>query len=101
MSGPTTLEFPMPTNSRLASLDQAREEAAYTLGVQAYLWGVPFVEYGKTAIAGLKAGAVGLNTFRKFSSLKTAQDRFVVTPNNVTIDAYGICDVTEEPVVVS
>jgi hypothetical protein len=80
--------------------DSARQEAAYTLGVQAYLWGLPFCEYSKTGIAGLKAGAVGLNTFRKYSELKTAKDRFVVTPNNVTIDAYGICDVSEEPAVI-
>jgi hypothetical protein len=82
------------------SAEQAREENAYTLGVQAYLWGVPFNEYSKTGIAGLKVGAVGLNTFRKYSELKTAKDRFIVTPNNVTIDSYGICDVSEEPAVI-
>jgi hypothetical protein len=101
MATQAIVESPTSTKLRPAPVDQAREEAAYTLGVQVYLWGVPFVEYGKTAIAGLKAGAVGLNTLRKFSALKTAKDRFVVTPNNVTIDAYGICDVTSEPVVVS
>ena len=74
------------------SAEQAREEAAYTLGVQAYLWGVPIVEYGKTGVGGLKARAVALNSFRKYPTLKTAKDRFVVTPNNVTIDGYGVCD---------
>ncbi len=101
MSARATAEFPSPAKLSLTPSDQAREDASYALGVQAYLWGVPFCEYGKTAIAGLKAGAVGLNTLRKFSSLKTAKDRFVVTPNNVTIDAYGICDVSQEPVVIS
>jgi len=97
----TATKPPGPGETGSIVFDQPREEAAYTLGVQAFLWGVPFREYGKTAIEGLRAGAVGYNTFRKYSSLKTAKDRFVVTPNNVTIDAYGICDVSEEPVVVS
>jgi hypothetical protein len=82
------------------SADKAREEAAYTLGVQAYLWGVPFVEYAKTGVGGLKSHAVALNGFRKYPALKTAKDRFVVTPNNVTIDGYGICDLTDEPAVI-
>jgi hypothetical protein len=81
-------------------IDGAREEAAYAIGVQAYLWGFPFVEYGKTLGGGLQVGAVGLNTFRKYAELKSAKDRFIVTPNNVTIDAYGAFDVTDEPVVV-
>ncbi len=33
--------------------------------------------------------------------LKTAADRYVVTPNNVSIDAYGLVDVSVEPVVIS
>ncbi len=82
------------------SPDEVREEAAYVVGVQAYLWGVPFVENGKTLVAGLKAGAVRTNSLRKFADLKTAKDRFVVTPNNVTIDGYGSFDAADEPVVV-
>lgn len=82
------------------SAEQAREEAAYTLGVQAYLWGVPIIEYAKTGVSGLKARAVALNSFRKYPGLKTAKDRFVVTPNNVTIDGYGVCDVKDEPAVI-
>lgn len=81
-------------------IDGAREEAAYAVGVQAYLWGVPFVEYGKTVDAGLKVGATAINTFRKYAELKSAKDRFVVTPNNVTIDSYAAFDVTDEPVVI-
>lgn len=82
------------------SAEQAREEAAYTLGVQAYLWGVPITEYAKTGVSGLKARAVALNSFRKYPALKTAKDRFVVTPNNVTIDGYGVCDLKDEPAVI-
>ena len=42
---------------------------------------------------------IGHNAFRKFDRLKTAGDRFVVTPNNLTIDAYAIVDVADGPVV--
>jgi hypothetical protein len=43
---------------------------------------------------------VGLNTYHRYATLKTAHDRFVVTPNNVTIDAYASYDVRQEPLVV-
>jgi hypothetical protein len=82
------------------SAEQAREENAYTLGVQAYQWGMPLVMDGLTAAAGIRADAAYINDFRKFDTLKTAKERFVVTPNNVTIDAYGIADLSHEPQVV-
>lgn len=80
------------------SAAQAREENAYTLGVQAYLWGFPLAEYGRTLPQAVKVGGAGWNAFRKFTALKTAKDQFVVTPNNVTIDAYCVFDVSEDPV---
>ena len=83
-----------------APTDAAREEAAYALGVHAYLWGFPLAEYGRTLPEAVKVGGVGWNSLRRFTALKTAKDRFVVTPNNVTIDAYGVYDATEEPAVV-
>ncbi|MBR0793179.1 DUF1254 domain-containing protein [Bradyrhizobium manausense] len=83
------------------SAEQAREEKAYAAGVQVALWGRPFVDSANTLGAGLKAGAVGLNYFRKFPNVKTAADRFVNTPNNVSLDGYGAADLTNEPVVVS
>ena len=82
------------------SSDQAREEHAYAIGVQTAIWGQPFVDNVHTLYAGLKAGAVGLNYFRKFPNLKTAADRFVNTPNNVSIDGYACADLSSEPVVV-
>jgi hypothetical protein len=47
-----------------------------------------------------RAGGAYLNDLRKYTELKTAKDRFVVTPNNVTIDAYPAMDLTVEPVVI-
>ena len=80
--------------------DQAREEYAYALGVQAYLWGYPLRYYALTLPKSVKVGGVYVNDFRKFPDLKTAKDRFVVTPNNVTIDGYCTFDVTDEPFVI-
>lgn len=80
--------------------DQATEENAYTLGVQAYLWGYPLYHYGVNTPKSVSIGASHINAFRKYTTLKTAKDRFVVTPNNVTIDAYGTYDVSKAPVVV-
>ena len=48
----------------------------------------------------VKVGGFYVNDLRKFTDLKTAKDRFVVTPNNVTIDCYACFDVTSEPLVV-
>ena len=80
--------------------EHAREENAYTLGVQAYLWGFPLHTFLVTGQAAGKVGASGVNTLRRYSELKTASDRFVVAPNDVTIDAYASYDVWKEPAVI-
>ncbi|WP_136476349.1 DUF1254 domain-containing protein [Pseudomonas sp. DG56-2] len=86
--------------SASVSAAQAREEQAYALGIQAYLWGYPLYHYLNSGEKAQKISAVGANSLRKYTSLKTAKDRFVVTPNNATIDAYGHLYLAEEPVVV-
>jgi hypothetical protein len=53
----------------------AREENAYTLGVQALLWGYPLVCYARTTEAGVRLGASHVNAFRLHTELKTAADR--------------------------
>lgn len=87
--------------SSTPSSDAIREEHAYLVGVQALLWGTPLVEYLHTMYDGMKAGAGYLNYLHKFSALKTAADRYVNTPNNVSIDAYGNAFLRNEPVVIS
>jgi hypothetical protein len=77
-----------------------REENAYTLGVQAGLWGYPLVDRVVGFAKALENKGIGHNSFRKFDRLKTAEDRFVVTPNNLTIDAYAILDLADGPVVI-
>ena len=82
------------------SPEQAKEENAYAVGVQAYLWGFPLHYYSRSSPKAVEAGGAYLNDFRKYSELKTAKDKFIVTPNNVTIDAYAEMDLTAEPVVI-
>lgn len=83
------------------SSDWIREEHAYAIGIQAALWGTPLSEYIRSMYEGIKAGAAYFNYLHKFSALKTAADRYVNTPNNVSIDAYGDAYLREEPVVIS
>jgi hypothetical protein len=94
----------MPVAVRMSadirSTDQAREENAYAVGLQACLWGFPLRYYGLSVPQTIKVGGSYVNDLRKFTELKTAKDKFVVTPNNVSIDAYSAVDTTSEPVVV-
>lgn len=82
------------------SAEQAREENAYAVGLQAYLWGFPLHYYSRSSPKSVEVGGSYINDLRKYAELKTAKDKFVVTPNNVTIDAYATLDLTVEPVVV-
>ncbi|MER6190109.1 DUF1254 domain-containing protein [Streptomyces cyaneofuscatus] len=76
-----------------------REENAYTLAVQAGLWGYPLGHRVEVWNKTLEVKGVGRNALRRFERLKTADDRFIVTPNNLTIDAYALIDTTHGPVV--
>jgi hypothetical protein len=89
-----------PATVQKMTAEQAREENAYAVGLQAFLWGYPLRFYGTILPPALEADGTRINELRKFPALKTAQDRFVVTPNNVTIDAYAAFDVTDEPTVI-
>lgn len=77
-----------------------REENAYTLGVQAGLWGYPLAHRVEAFPRALEVKGIGYNSLQKFGRLKSAEDRFVVTPNNLTIDGYAILDVADGPVVI-
>jgi hypothetical protein len=66
---------------------------------QVYLSQRPFVDYLRTI--GLAAGATHVNSWSRSADLKTVADRYVVTPNNASIGAYGLVDVSVEPVVIS
>ena len=50
-----------------------------------------------TTYARLKAGASYVNYWRKLDVRKTAKDKFVNTPNNVSLDGYGAGDLITGP----
>jgi hypothetical protein len=77
------------------------EERAYAVGLQAALWGRPFPEYLRMVPAALRAGGTSVNYLHKFTTLRTAADRSVRTPNDMAIEACGVADLTEEPLVVN
>lgn len=81
--------------------ETTKEELAYVTGVQAILWGRPLAESLGTHGGGLRVGGSHLSYLRMFDALKTAADRFVNTPNNVSIDSYGTADLTQGPVLLS
>jgi hypothetical protein len=84
-------------NSEVMATSKEREENAYTLGVQAGLWGYPLAHRVEAFPRTLEVKGIGRNSFQKFDRLKTAGDRFVVTPNNLAIDGYAILDVADGP----
>ena len=70
------------------------------IGVQAGLWGYPLATPGGRVPQLLsRRKALGHNSVSQFDDLKTAADRFVVTPNNLTIDATRMLDLVDGPVV--
>ena len=51
--------------------------------------GVPVVLLQPTEPKSIEVGGVYINDFRRFTELKTAADKFIVTPEYVAIDAYA------------
>lgn len=81
------------------SLDHAREEFAYALGLVGYIWGFPLQTYNRLIPEALRAGGTEVNTLRKLSRLRTAENRLLVMPSNVTLEAYAVLDLNREPIV--
>lgn len=91
--------------------DAAREEWAYALGLQAYVFGLPLVvydrEYGlRTRPAVIerirhKCPCAMVNALGHKKTLATAADVMPYTPNNDTVYSGGVLDVSEEPMILS
>lgn len=76
----------------------AREQLAFVLGVQAYIYGFPLVTMERIRRQSL-AQIGGLNAFRHRRRLATPQDRTVVSPNNDTVYSSAWLDLTREPLI--
>ena len=85
------------------SPEQAREELAYTAGLQAFLYGFPAVEMYRIRHRALYDPAnparAPVNTFQHRRALADASMRTVVAPNNDTLYSSAWLDVSREPVV--
>ena len=90
------------------SEEQVRESEAYTLGVQAVLWGMQWVKAGQTLRAfahgthppGPDQSALGVNVWGHMRSLMTHEDRNIETPNTETLYSVAILDLHESPIVI-
>lgn len=91
---------PQPVSPEdMMSLEQAREEIAYALGLEAYLWGFPLYTYCNALTDWLKSETVGLNTLRAPPRIPSALDGSVEA-TDVVLEARAAFDVSHEPVVV-
>ncbi len=83
--------------------EQARQEQAYTVGAQAFLYGYPMVELyrirHRAVFDAANADRTPLNTFRHRRELVDASMRTVVAPNNDTLYSSAWLDLGAEPVV--
>ncbi|MFD2370555.1 DUF1254 domain-containing protein [Brevibacillus sp. GCM10020057] len=75
----------------------AEEALAYSLGVQAYLYGYPLVAVAKTMGEMTRDGAL-LNQFVYSDALATPSYRGIVTPNSDTLYLNAWLDLSQTPV---
>jgi len=92
--------------------DQARETEAYTLGVQAVLWGTQWVKAGESYrlfTRPLPGGATrsafdslphGVNIWGHAQKLLAAEFRTIETPNTETLYSSAVVDLEDGPVVI-
>lgn len=90
---------PMDTDQRL----KAKENLAYTIGVQAYLYGYATVElyrtFYKQVLDPKRGHSIGVNEFNHIRKLATPKDTWVVTPNNDTLYSRAWLDLSNEPII--
>src|SRR5262245_39793990 len=83
--------------------EQAREENAYTIGVQAYIYGYPVVELYRLRYARVFDPANKnrglLNEFSHARRLKDPSDKQVIFPNNDTLYSSAFLDLAAEPLI--
>lgn len=91
--------------------DAAREEWAYALGMQAYVFGLPLVVYDREYSLRTRPAVIDrikhkcpcamVNALGHKQTLATAADVMPYTPNNDTVYSGGVLDFSEEPMILS
>lgn len=86
-----------------ATADETNEKLAYSIGVQAYLYGQPLMDLYRTFYESTLDPERGhdrtLNEFNPARVLTTPKDTWVVSPNSDTLYLRSYLDLTDEPVV--
>jgi len=96
----------VPTDADPA-LDLADEDLAFSIGVQAWIWGYPLVVSAATALVAtgtdrpLPNGHAPFNAFGHVAKLFKASDRDVVSPNGDTVYSSAFLDLKAGAVLVS
>lgn len=83
-----------------------RETYAYSLGMQAYVFGFPWAfladqRWQRTNPAGKAGFKAPMNQFAHSRELRTASHRLGGTPNNDTVYSFAWLDVSKEPLILS
>ena len=82
---------------------KAKENLAYTIGVQAYIYGYATVELYRTfyeqVLDPSRGHSIGINEFNHIRKLTTPKDTWVVTPNNDTLYSRAWIDLSNEPII--
>lgn len=103
MSAPATPDIPPKPAPAAMSADLAREEYAYTLGVQAWIFGYPSVEMFRVRHHAVFDTAnptrTPINEFRHRRELLGPLATTVVAPNNDTLYSSAWLDLSREPIV--
>lgn len=88
---------PKKTDSRTQQLVQSRENFAYALGLQAYIYGYPLVLVAKT-MGEMTNQLAPLNQFVYMDAVATPSFRTIVTPNSDTLYLNAWLDLSRTPV---
>ncbi len=85
------------------AVSKAQENLAYTIGVQAYIYGFATVELYRTfyqqVIDPNRGHSIGVNEFNHIRKLTTPQDTWVVSINNDTLYSRAWLDLIMEPII--
>lgn len=89
---------PFPITQQLKQLAEAEEELAYSLGIQAYIYGYPLVVSAKT-MGEMTHSRAPLNQFFYSESLASPAYQDIVTPNSDTLYMSAWLDLSQSPLI--
>ncbi|WP_312113286.1 DUF1254 domain-containing protein [Brevibacillus reuszeri] len=91
---------PFPFTQRLKQLAKSQEDLAYSLGIQAYIYGYPLVMTAKT-MAEMTRTRAPLNQFYYSDTLASPSFHDIVTPNSDTLYMSAWLNLSVTPMILS